>query len=86
MQHPDNLYLPRLGQVDQRVGEARHDAFTGAGPNTRPELQVKGGDFLGLGQDGIYRPVGNRLAGFFQVVSFDGLDVDWGGAEPGFGP
>lgn len=75
MQHPDDIYLPRPGQVDQGVGKSGHDAFTGSCPDARSKLQVKGGNLLGLGQDGFHCSIRDRPAGFFQVVGFDGLDV-----------
>lgn len=75
MQHPDDFYVPRFGHIDQRVGEARHDTFAGSWSDAWSKLQVEGGDLLGLGQDGVHCPIGNRFARFFQVVGFDGLYV-----------
>lgn len=75
MQYPNYFDLPRPGQVDQRVGETRHDAFAGAGPDTWAKLQIEGGDLLGLGQYGVDRLVGDQLACHFQIVGFDGFDI-----------
>lgn len=75
MQDANNPDHSASRNINQRVGEAPHDAFARPLPDTRTKHQAEDSDLFCLIEDRIHRAAGYRLAGCFEIPGLDGLDV-----------